>query len=227
MTFITVSVDTVEVIAWARELFQDQIPYATAKAINATALDFQRVQRRHQEEIFTIRRKQFFDRAVKISTFARKDSPTAVVGIDPPGGQSRADVITQHEEGGTKLPEGKSLTIPDAAKRTQGGGGIIRKRDRPRAYDFKRVSTRGATEVMKGNRRTFLIRNADGSGVIRQRTGPGEFGTFKGTVVLFRLTPKGAIEPVLDFYENAEKTVDDVFGDHFVREFYKAAGATI
>lgn len=217
---IEVHIPEAEVHAWARKVFEDQIPFATSKAINATALDFQKAQREHQHDVFTIRRKTFVDRAVKIKPFATKQKPVATVSVDPPGGKARADILTQHEEGGTKTPKGTSLAVPAEARRTKTG--IIRKRDRPRAYDFKRVKTKGRIEVYRGNRRTYMIRRPDGSGMIRRRIGKGKHGTHQGTIPLFRLTPKGEIKPTLDFTDNARRTVDDRFATNWEREFGKA-----
>lgn len=209
--------------AFVRSVHRDQIPFTTSSAINATAIKAQRAQREHMEDMFTVRRPRFTLRGVKIKPFARKKSLEARVWIDPPGGASRADILTKFEKGGTKRArDGGSIAIPgEGVRRT--GAGVIRKDQRPRrliqSFDMKpvgrdRVFSMKGTGVWAGRRRSFMIRTSGGGGGIFQRTGKGP----DDLKVLYRFRPSVEIEPDLEFIE----TVTGVVKKEFDTEFHKA-----
>src|SRR5690606_28752997 len=80
----------------ATERVLRQIPFATARALNRTALEFQAEQRAHQLRAFNVRRKQWVERNVKMrrSDFARQDTLVATVRIEAPGSdRSRDDIL--------------------------------------------------------------------------------------------------------------------------------------
>jgi hypothetical protein len=196
-----------------------QLPFATAKAINTTAETFQKAQRAHQRQVFTVRRPAFVDKAVKIKPFARKGSPFAVVRIDPPGGKDRADVLTQHEEGGSKLPAGRSLTVPELARRTKTG--VIGKAQRPRAFGFELSGKKplfAGDQVFVGKHNTLLIRKPGGKGVIIQGT-RRKGGKRK---VLYILTPRARLKPQLEFTDNATRIVKRDFARNLRVEWLAA-----
>src|SRR5690606_37419170 len=89
----------------ATERVLAQIPFATAQAINRTALDFQQEERSHLLKAFEVRRKQWVERNVKIGRgdFARKDKLKATVRMEAPG-TGRSDILAKFEEGGEKVP---------------------------------------------------------------------------------------------------------------------------
>lgn len=53
--------NTTQASAFVQAVWRDQIPFATASAINAVAKGGQDVQRAHQREVFTVRRPRFVD----------------------------------------------------------------------------------------------------------------------------------------------------------------------
>lgn len=103
---ITVSVksDIKRARAALDDLGRTQIPFATARAINATLLQAQDEQRKAMAQRFIIRRPDFAKRAVKISRadFATKKNPAGAVSIDGPG----ADVFAKFEVGGAQVAIG-------------------------------------------------------------------------------------------------------------------------
>lgn len=212
---IRIATNALELSRFMRELFRDQRPEAARRGVRYTALDFQQGQREHQRSVFTVRRPTFVDRAVKISQFPTKIEPIAVVKIDPPGGQARADVLTAHEEGGTKAPgpghRAKAVPDRDAIAPTQ----VVPKRLRPTQLGFRRVDNgQREFQVFRGRLRTFMIRRPDGSGVILQRIGRGR----TDVRALFILEPGGVeIDARLKFHENAARIVDDVAAANMAR----------
>lgn len=217
-----VSTNAPEVKTWARWIYKDQIPFASSKAINETAKDFQKAQRQHMSRIFTIRRPWFVLRAVKIKPWAHKRRLWAEVSIDPPGGQKRADILTKFETQRWKTPfRGNVLAVPTDEVPTTGAG-IIRKPYRPKQL-FRAAAQHGRGRaigtkgnVWKGKKRTVLIRKPGGRGWIFQRQ-PAE-----GLTLLYTLVPRVRITPELHFHRIARRTVDANYPRHFAREFNKA-----
>lgn len=207
-------------------LFRDQVPYALKEAVRWTALDFQEEQREHMEEIFTVRRKRFVIWGVKITHWPKKSDPVAIVAIDPPG--NRDDILTKFETERVKLPRrGSRLAVPVDAPRT--GTGVLRgargKGGALGRYDFERIP---GTDVFRGKRRTFMILQPGGRGVVLQRqrrsssSSTPRQGDDPAVQTLFYFTPRVSIDPELNFRENAARTVRDEFEDNFQRAFDRA-----
>lgn len=211
---IQVSVETVDVFRFLRRVFRDQIPFATSKAINDTAKDFQRAEREHMHDIFTVRRRTFIDRSVKIKPFATKHRLSATVSIDPPGGQRRADILTKFEAGGTKRPRGRHIAVPDEARRTRSG--VISRTQRPRALQFELWGRGPEATVFRGTRRAFMVVPHQRGGAIFQRRAK------RRVVQLFAFTSKARIPAVLEFEETAERVVNERFGVRFSEAFDRA-----
>lgn len=219
---ITARTNAKELSKWFERFFEDQIPYVMSVAINKTALKFQEVQREHQEDIFTIRRKAFVQRAVKIKPFAKKTSLEAIVKIDPPGGQARAGILTKFEEDTTKGPfRGRSIAVPrDTVPRT--ASGVIKKGWRPKELFTnatqhgrgKAIGSKG--DVYQGDKGTLMIRRPGGKGVILRRTP-------QGLIALYFLVPLVRIKPELEFGANAQKVFDEHFTVYYVKAFDEAA----
>ena len=94
----------------------------------------------------------------------------------------------------------------------------LRGRRGDRRVNLRKHGTSG--RVLRGDRRTFLIRNsAGGGGGIFQR-----FGRKGSTDVrlLFALVPRVSITPDLDFLDNVTRVVDTRFADRFSLRFDEA-----
>lgn len=218
-----------------------QLPFIESLAINETAKGFQKKQRQHQLRVFTARRPRFIERAVKIKPFSNKrqwPDVHAVVKIDPPGGQARADILAKFEEGGEKRPrDGSSLAIPTTdLKRTKTG--IVPRSKRPRSFGFRRHGRGPEATVYVGKKRTFLIKYHDGeTGGIYQRTGRRSrrrsgrrsaravLGRDPSIRTLFRFTPRASIDRRLKFFENARGHVRANFSRNFHEAMRRALGA--
>lgn len=209
-----------DVSAYARKIYEDQLPFATAKAINATALSFQKQQQKHMEDIFTVRRPRFTLRAVKIKPFAYKRRLWARVQIDPPGGRERADILTKFETDRFKVPFSSSrLAVPtENVKRTPTG--VVRKRYRISEMNLEPTGTgkvfsqKGRVAVGSVGARTVVaIRKAGGRGGIFMRTRSGE------SLPLYWFVPRVPIKPELDFVDNATRVVTKEWDDHFFEAF--------
>jgi len=209
MLNVQVETNAPEVADWFRRLYSDQIPFATSRAINATAISFQEKQRQGIRERFTIRR-QWVLRGVKINRedFARKDRLEARVHID-----SARDFLIKFEKGGRKRPEGSRLAIPAEVRRTKAG--VVSRTLRPRALDFKPTGD----GRYAGQKKTFMLRRPGGRGVIFQFF--GRRGN-RQTRTLFTFAPSAKIEPILKFEETATATIKREFEGHFSREFDRA-----
>lgn len=163
---ITVTHNAEDVGRFVEFVFARQLPFATKNALNDAAKAGQAAQRAHQHQVFTVRRKGFVDRAVKIKPFATKDRLEARVSIDPPGGESRASILTQHETERFKTPlQGARIAVPtEHVRRT--GAGVIRKADRPAALRERERSGRARRGDRRGTFRrgdTIYERRRDGS----------------------------------------------------------------
>lgn len=175
-----------------------QLKFALSVGINETTKAAQKAQREAMAQNFTVRRKPWVDRSVKISKFAKKTDLEAELRIQAPGDPSRSDILTQHEKGGTKTPRGRSIAVPVEVRR--GKTGVVSKGMRPRALNFEPVGP----NVMKGDKRTFLIRKPGGRGVILQRVGSGARAAMR---VLFAFLPRAPLKPRLKFEETVVRTV--------------------
>ncbi len=202
-------------------IFRDQVPFAASKAINDVLKQAQRAQQSSMSREFTIRRRVFMERSVKIKPFATKKTLQGTIRIEPPGGRERAAIWTRHELRGRRVPvEGRTLAVPIKARPSKLA--LVKKGMRPAAFAFKRVATRARTEIYKGRKRTFMIRKADGSGVILQRRRRGRSGTFVGARLLYRLVPSVPIEPRLQFRDTIDRVVRQRFAPAFRRAFLEA-----
>ncbi len=199
----------------ARWIFRDQVPFAASKAINETLKDAQRAQRAHMRQAFTIRRRPFAERAVKIKPFANKRRLHARIKIEPPGGQERANIFTRHEVRGIREPiEGRSLAVPIGVRRKKTS--VVRRERRPPAFKFREVGSGRRVAMFKGVKRTFMLQSPDGTGYIIQRTGR------RKTRLLYRLVPSVPIAPRLAFLETVGRVVRANFPTNFRRAFIQA-----
>lgn len=203
----SIAVDTRSFRESLTDFQQRQIPFAQAKAINTLAINVQTAERLRLREVFTLRRESWADRSIKITHFAKKSEPWARIAISPPGasGAARADILGKFETETEKRPRagGRTIAIPINARRNKRD--IIYGKERPTAFHFRQVGNR-----VLGDRRTFLIRMPDGTGLILQRRRKtaqarqlGYRGKDEGLIALYRLMPEVSITPDLHFEPTA------------------------
>lgn len=183
-----------------------QIPFATKEALNATALDFQKAQRARLGTIFTLRRKAWAERSIKISPFATKSSPLVRIAVEAPGDKSRSDILGKFETDTSKVAKQGTLAVPVEARRTKAG--LVQERDKPR-----RVIDEGRAFIRKVGGRTFIFER------LKSRTAKKLGRAIRLLYTLVRAVP---IKPELEFVKTARKTVGDRWGFNFRKAFEKA-----
>ena len=227
---ITVETNSQEISDHLRFLYQDQMPFAVSRAINQTLREIQKGVRSDISDRFTLRRRQWAMMNVKIrrEDFATKTKKEGAVRMEAPPSATgdRSDILAKFEERVVKRPGGGGrIAIPREVKQSRLT--VVRTDRKPKSYNFTHVS--GA--VWKGNRRTFMIRQADGRGGVFQRTGrkrsgrreASDIGTRRtrdmNVRVLFLFTPRAQLDKRLSFEEIATKTAGDSFERNFVQSF--------
>lgn len=205
MINVDVTTNAQELAGAMGRIMDDQLPFATSVALNRTAYEVRDAQRARLEERFTIRRR-WVSWGIAVPERASKDRLSATIHVDP----SRQFLI-RHEEGGTFRPARSSrFSIPADAATT--GTGLVRRSERPRAQGFRKVSEGPGVEVFQGQRRTFMIRRADGTGGVFRRRGRGRASEVR---TLFRLRPRIDLEGQLGFHDTAERVYGEVFEKKF------------
>lgn len=207
---IDITVDARKALGFLSDAAEKQIPFAVAKMLNATGLDMQKAERAQMERVFDIRRKDFADRSVKITHFAKKSEPFLVIGIHPPGaqGESRKDIFTKFEVGGPKTPtSGRTIAVPVSRVGLRATkAGILTRGARPRA-----LINAGKAFVVRKKLGTV------GEGLILQRIGFGRGGNRRSSVVaLFYLVRKAQIDPDLRFIPTAFATANATWRNHML-----------
>lgn len=158
-----IKVDASEVLGMLNSLHK-QAPFAISRALNNLAVSGQHEVQARLGTAFTLRRRVFVERTVKMLQFANKRALVAVVGIDP-----ERDFLAKFEEGGQKRSlTGRSLAVPIAARR--GKTGIVVKSMRVRELQLRAQHTKSGAVQLKGLHRTFAVKGPTG-GAILQRVG--------------------------------------------------------
>ncbi|HET7552182.1 MAG TPA: hypothetical protein VFK04_12900 [Gemmatimonadaceae bacterium] len=192
---------------------QRQLPFATSKALNQTALDFQRTMRESLPKKFTIRSgttRRFLERMIKIEKFDRsnKHKLSVTVGITGPGffpsvSDNRAAILARHEKGGTFTAFPFYLPAPGLRGATK----EIPRRLYPSNLRLapRRTPTEYLPALRQGKRRTFII---PGVGIF-QRQSKDEIDS------IWFFKERVTIKPRLGFYDTATKTVEDRWAKNF------------
>ena len=201
-----------EISRWILRLNDDQMPFAVSLALNSTAFDLRDEQREEIESRFTVRR-SWVPRGVQVADRATKTKHEAVVHLAPD-----RDFLARFEEGGRVTPErSRAFAVPQEARRTTTG--VIRKSERPRAFQFEEAGRGQRATVYRGRKGTFMIRRHDGEGLIAQRQGRGASSRVR---VLFTFTGAATLPADLRFELTAERVLDEKLVANFERAFDRA-----
>ncbi len=169
------------------------------RSLNATALNIQSGQRANNLKKFTIRRRSFADRSVKVVKFAKKTDLEAHIQIISPG--PSPDIFSKFEEGGIKRARQSSrIAIPQEILKSRTR--VLTPSKRPRRL-----------------KRAFIITTRRGQDLILQRKFRGRRSQ---TIVAFSLEDSVRIKPILGFFRLSAGVYNSKFNGHFVREFTKA-----
>jgi hypothetical protein len=193
---ITIRIDTALTVAKLNALALTQLPFATARAVTQTGLDFQKAERARLATIFTQRRPDFIQKqGVKlIGGIATKAKPSITFGIDP-----KADFLTKFETGQQKKPTGGPfLALPTDVKKNKRD--IITAGNRPRSLIARLGDKKGAGGV-------FVLKTQQGKLVpgIYQRTGRGG----RNLTLLFSFKPDASTPNTLHFLDTFKRTVQE------------------
>lgn len=206
---LSITIDASPALEHLDDISKRQLPFALFKSLNDTVLDVQKGEFAHQEDLFTLRRPEWVQRSNKIIHFAKKSEPWATIGIHPPGGDGRADILTKFETEKEKRPfSGTHVAIPIDAKRNKRD--IILRGNRPGAFNFKQIG-----KAVRGDKGTFIVKTARGNELILQRTRRGVFAWYL-------LVPRVPIEPDLHFERIARDIIDRRWAYHFKRWWAEA-----
>jgi hypothetical protein len=224
---------TLNVTQFARDLeqatepvFQRQIPFALANAINDTTLAIQQAVRGTVHAHAHVRRTTFIDSLVKVSKFAKKDDPTGEVGIrGPNSAPDRADLLTKFERGGRKTARGPhGLNLPtDEVRPTVDA--LIPKAKRPKALLANPARTR-VFPLTTARGRPILVqrtgRKVGQKGRSHAKRGQGKLrGDDPNLDVLYTSVPSGQIPAFLGFYDTAAQELKQ-FAARFAKRFDEA-----
>lgn len=199
---VTIRIDTAKTVANLTALAQSQIPFATARAITQTGLDFQKAEQARFDQQFTLRRPDFIKKqGVKlIGGIATKAKPSITFGVDP-----KASFLDKFETGQEKTPtRGQFLALPTDVRKNKRD--LISPSNRPRALIARLQGTSGAGGV-------FVLRQQRGKLApgIYQRTGRGG----RGVKILFAFEQQAKTPPVLDFAATFKRIVDQRWAINF------------
>lgn len=213
MPQLTISYNFEELYAGLMDLARNQVPYALSRTLNNAAVVFQRGEQKVISENFILRHAQFILNGVWWSHVSDKhDDPMYVqVEIEP-----RRDFMFKFEEGVTKTPRGTHLAIPVAARAAKYM--LVPAELRPKALGFELHTTKSGVEQWKGELRTFIIRLADGSPAIMQRTGPAK----TDVRLLFAMKSSAPTPASLHFQDTARGTVIESIERNFPIFFEEA-----
>ena len=199
---VTIRIDASATIKSLDALARSQLPFAIARAITQTGLDFQKAERAHFAQVFTERRKDFIEKqGVKLlGGIATKTRPSITFGVD-----QKASFLTKFELGGQRpLLTGHSVMIPVDIKRNKRD--IVTTGNRPRPLIDRLGKQPGARGV-------FLLTEQHG------KLAPGLYQRFgrggKQIRLLFAREQKATIKPVLDFELNFLKIVKSNWQTNF------------
>ena len=193
---VRVSGDVRRLRASLDRLGQQQLPFATMRAVNRTLEDVQAAERAHIARVFRVRRPDFINRLVKIGPgdFATKANLVGRVGIQGP----RADILAKFELGGPKVFTGRTIALPATIRLNKSE--IIPRGRRPRRL------------LDNPRNRAFIVRTATGTGLVLQRTGrkqvgPHQVGRDPRLRVVYGLARQAQIPATLEFQATGRAVV--------------------
>jgi hypothetical protein len=226
---ITIALPTIAQFRADIETIRDQIPYATSRAINECGKLAQLAIRSHTGQIWHVRRAAWVNAAVKITHFSTKyeNDLYLTMGIHPPGGDERADILTKFETETQKTPfRGSHVAVPIGIN----AGKILREGQRFSDYHFVKHGNR-----WEGDRNTFIVPIGAGKLLVLQRADHRVRYKRRGKAVsvrahdampLFLLVPSVKIQPNLEFEKTVREVVEKTWPmqiEHYLNEAIASA----
>lgn len=138
-------------IASMKDVAKNQIPYAMSRTLNAVTKAGQLAVQNHTGEIFHLRQEKWIKDSIKITKFSSKYAQDlyTIIGVHPPGGDDKADILTKFETETEKTPfKGSHVVVPIGINE----GKILREGQRFSDYHFVKQGNR-----WEGDRNTFIV----------------------------------------------------------------------
>jgi hypothetical protein len=177
---------------------RDQLPFATALALTRTAQAAQERVRNELPSHFTIRN-SWVSKGILIERAEKKTLEATIF--------SRDDFMILQEKGGTKLPRGRSLSVPIEAGNKRG---IVRTDQRPKALESKPDVFRATIGGLDG-----LWQRRRGAQSKRRR---GE----RSLKLLFAFKPSVPVKARFGFLDSVREVFRLAFPDQFRQAFARA-----
>tara|TARA_Y100000114_G_C11698892_1_gene297429 strand:+ start:192 stop:977 length:786 start_codon:yes stop_codon:yes gene_type:complete len=197
---VNINVETnISAFAKALDAFgKDQIPFATAGALNDTAFIVKNaVIEDTYPAAFDVKNKRFPSTAFNVDKATKKKFEAKVFD------RLNKDYLVRHAVGGIKTPSGSTISIPTEEIKISGRG--VPKGKRPRA-------------LLAGGKRAFRQKAKSGQDLIMQRKGKKRYPLR----VLYVQEPSVKIDKTFDFYKDARFVAQKNFDKRFKINFKKA-----
>ena len=177
---------------------KDQLPFATSRALNATADVVKKtIVEDTYPRAFTVRNKRFPHVAIKVKNSTKRNLEAVVFD------RLEKDFLQRQAVGGIKKPRGNTVSVPTDEIRLSGRGAP--KGRRPRA-------------LLAGGKRAFRQKTKSGQDVIMQRKTKNRYPLR----VLYLQEPSVKIDQRFDFYKDAQFVAQKNFDKRFKINFDKA-----
>ena len=196
---IDVRADIVRLARWLTDIERRQLPYATSRALNATAFAIRRLEvERVGPRSFDLRDARFLRAAIVVARSHKRRLVATVYD------RLRSSDLHLHAEGGIRYPyDGEHVAVPTRALVPKRGARGVPKHLRPRAVMRQRRAFR---QRIRG-REYILRRNG-------RRRYPIE--------TLYLLVRSARMRAVFPFYATARGCFRDEFPQEFARNFRRA-----
>lgn len=197
---LDINVETnISAFAKALDAFgKDQIPFATAGALNDTAFIVRKaVVEDTYPAAFDVKNKRFAGIAFRVDKATKRKFEAKVFD------RLNKDYLLRHAVGGIKTPRGSTVSIPTEEIKVSGRG--VPKGKRPRA-------------LLAGGKRAFRQKAKSGQDLIMQRKGKKRYPLR----VLYVQEPSVKIDKTFDFYKDARFVAQKNFDKRFKINFKKA-----
>ena len=181
--------------------YLDQIPQATAMALNSTAFDFRKeiVSNTWPKSVIA-RNSRFMNAALRVQKASKKALTVTIFD------SLKREYLARLDSSGTKTPLGNNIAIPgrDVVDQIRGANGAVRKAYKPRQLLSKKRFFR---QTLKSGMDAILERPKKGRGPLK---------------VWYLLEPKAHIPKMFPFYETATRIVKQRLEINFRNAFRRA-----
>jgi hypothetical protein len=181
--------------------YRDQIPQATAMALNSTAFDFRKeiVSNTWPKSVMA-RNSRFMNAALRVKNASKKALTVTIFD------SLKREYLARLDSSGNKVPMGNHIAIParDVAGQVRGANGAVRKAYKPRTLLNKKGFFR---QTLKSGTDAIMERPKKGRGPLK---------------IWYLLEPRAHIPKMFPFYETATRIVKQRLEINFRNAFRRA-----